>query len=67
MLCSCEIRETALGRPECPLLALSGHAEHTAECPLSGVKRTWVGALQMSAFDPKRTLAVHCGSGSDAG
>jgi hypothetical protein len=23
---------------------------------LLGVKRTWVGALQMSAFDPKRTL-----------
>jgi hypothetical protein len=21
-----------------------------------GVKRTWVGALHMSAFDPKRTL-----------
>ena len=30
-------------------------------CPLLrsllGVKRTWVGALQMSAFDPKRTSA----------
>jgi putative tryptophan/tyrosine transport system substrate-binding protein len=25
---------------------------------LSGVKRTWVGALHMSAFDPKRTLAA---------
>jgi hypothetical protein len=24
---------------------------------LLGVKRTWVTALQMSAFDPKRTLA----------
>src|SRR5262245_50640285 len=24
-------------------------------CLLSGVRRTWVGALQMSAFDPKRT------------
>ena len=24
-------------------------------CPLSGVKRTWAGAVQMSAFDPKRT------------
>jgi hypothetical protein len=24
---------------------------------LSGVKRTWVDALQMSAFDPKRTSA----------
>jgi len=27
-----------------------------------GVKQTWVGALRMSAFDPKRTLAVHCGN-----
>ena len=25
-------------------------------CPLSGVKRTCPFALQMSAFDPKRTL-----------
>ena len=25
-------------------------------CPLLGVKRTWAGAVQMSAFDPKRTL-----------
>ena len=23
---------------------------------LSGVKRTWVGALHMSAYDPKRTF-----------
>ena len=27
----------------------------TAQCPLSGVKRTCLFALQMSAFDPKRT------------
>src|SRR5262245_27263082 len=26
-------------------------------CPLSGAKRTWAGAVQMSAFGPKRTLA----------
>jgi len=25
-------------------------------CPLSGIKRTWASALQMSAFDPKRTF-----------
>ena len=25
-------------------------------CPLSGVKRTWLFAAQMSAFDPKRTF-----------
>jgi hypothetical protein len=26
------------------------------ECPLLGVKRTYPFALQMSAFDPKRTF-----------
>jgi hypothetical protein len=39
----------------CPLLAQSGHAELHRTCPLSGVKRTCLFALQMSAFDPKRT------------
>src|SRR5215510_13346975 len=34
---------------------------------LLGVKRTWPVAMQMSAFDPKQTLAVHCGNGFDAG
>src|SRR5262249_1179469 len=38
-----------------PLLAQSGHPVLRSTCPLSGVKRTWAGALQMSAFDPKRT------------
>jgi hypothetical protein len=28
-------------------------------CPLSGAKRTWACALQMSANDPKRTSAVY--------
>ena len=28
-------------------------------CPLLGVKRTWPVAVQMSAYDPKRTLASH--------
>jgi hypothetical protein len=32
-----------------------------------GVKRTWRFALHMSAFDPKRTLAVRCGNRFDAG
>ena len=27
------------------------------QCPLLGVKRTCVGRREMSAFDPKRTLA----------
>jgi hypothetical protein len=35
----------------------SGHA---GRGPLLGVKRTCHFALQMSAFDPKRTLAVRC-------
>src|SRR5262249_10995359 len=39
-----------------PLMALSSHSSRAHECPLSGVKQTWAGAVQMSAFDPKRTL-----------
>jgi hypothetical protein len=40
------------------MLALSNL---TRECPLSGVKRTCPFALQMSAYDPKRTsdVSVH--------
>ena len=44
---------------QCPLLAQSGHAELHRTCPLLGVKRTSRFALQMSAFDPKRTCAAH--------
>src|SRR5262245_3179832 len=43
-----------------PLLAQSGHALVHRTCPLSGVKRTCLCALQMSAFDPKRTSGRHC-------
>src|SRR5260221_12065065 len=39
----------------CPLLALSRHADGATQCPLSGEKRTCLFALQMSAYDPKRT------------
>ena len=35
-------------------------------CLLLGVKRTCHFALQMSAYDPKRTLAVRCGNGACA-
>jgi hypothetical protein len=42
---------------ECPLLAQSRHGLVCCKCPLWGVKRTSAGAVQMSAFDPKRTLA----------
>ena len=38
-------------------MAHSGHIELHRTCPLLGVKRTWRFALQMSAYDPKRTLA----------
>ena len=41
----------------CPLLALSGHRQRPGECPLSGVKRTSLTQVQMSASDPKRTLS----------
>ena len=36
-------------------MARSRHSELHCTCPLSGVKRTCPFALQMSAFDPKRT------------
>src|SRR5262249_29690262 len=40
----------------CPLLAQSRHRLVHCTCPLSGVKRTCLFALHLSAFDPKRTL-----------
>jgi hypothetical protein len=33
--------------------------EGVAECPLLGVKRTCLFALQMSAFDPYATKGIH--------
>jgi hypothetical protein len=41
--------------PRCPLLSQSGDGLVHCKCPLSGVKRTWPIAVQMSAYDPKRT------------
>src|SRR6516165_2794724 len=38
-----------------PLLAQSGHFATEFQCPLLGVKRTWVAPSPMSAFDPKQT------------
>jgi hypothetical protein len=35
-------------------------ATRANERPLSGVKRTWPTAVQMSANDPKRTFVLHC-------
>jgi hypothetical protein len=40
----------------CPLLALSRHRELRRPRPLSGVKQTWPIAVQMFAYDPKRTF-----------
>src|SRR5262245_47514981 len=37
-------------------MAQSGHRLMQRTCPLSGVKQTSVTAVQMSAFDPKRTF-----------
>ena len=43
------------------------HPSRLAIRSLSGVKRTWAVALQMSAYDPKRTLSLRMGfSGEDA-
>src|SRR5215470_13067599 len=39
-----------------PLLARSGHSATEFQCPLLGVKRTFLHLASMSAFDPKRTL-----------
>ena len=42
----------------CPLLALSGHELVRCTCLLSGVKRTWLFATQMSAYDPKADILL---------
>jgi hypothetical protein len=58
------VRETSQAAPTTPtwqliatclLLAQSRHELVHCTCPLSGVKRTWPIAVQMSAYDPKRT------------
>src|SRR5262245_46466983 len=43
--------KTVLLRCMSPLLAQSGHALVHRTCLLLGVKRTWAGAVQMSASD----------------
>src|SRR6476660_594247 len=40
-------------------MAQSRHRLVRCKCPLSGVKRTWPFALQMSASDPKRTFKLN--------
>ena len=41
---------------QCLLLVQSGHPGPAVTCPLSGVKRTWAVAVQMSAYDPSRPM-----------
>ncbi|MGA7034331.1 MAG: hypothetical protein WB052_16075, partial [Pseudolabrys sp.] len=38
------------------VVAQNRSAARRAECPLSGVKQTWLFAVRTSAYDPKRTL-----------
>ena len=40
----------------CLLVAQSGHHDRADQCPLSGVKQTWINAVLMSLIDPKRTF-----------
>jgi hypothetical protein len=42
---------------ECPPMAQSRHELVHCTRPLSGLKRTYLFALHMSAIDPKRTSA----------
>src|SRR5262249_6662046 len=42
-------------RSKRPLLALSGRPDTLSQCPLLGVKRTFIQPASMSAIDPKRT------------
>jgi hypothetical protein len=50
-------------------LALNGQSNRIRVCPLSDNSgQKWILARDgLSAFDPKRTLAVHCGTGFAAG
>jgi hypothetical protein len=50
-----DLRVLAGGRIAEPQLQ-SGHADRRNQC-LSGVKRTWLIALHMSAYDPKADIA----------
>ncbi len=45
----------AADRTECPLLAKNRHPRCDAQCPLLGVKRTFLTVSPMCGYDPKRT------------
>jgi len=50
-----------------PLMALSGQPNRTRVCPLLDQSGQLLILARdgLSAYDPKQTLAVHCGNGSD--
>jgi len=50
------------------LLALNGQTNRARVCPLSDKsgQRSIFARDGLSAYDPKRTFAVHCGNGFDA-
>jgi hypothetical protein len=41
----------------CPLLAQSGHPDALRQCPLLGVKRTWISIVILARFPD---LGRHC-------
>jgi len=53
-------RRSEAARPANKLFdrVMVGRPVHDDLCPLLGAKRTLIGRSSMSAFDPKRTLAV---------
>src|SRR6516225_1335318 len=58
IVCSCRRGDPMRG--QCPLLAQSGHPDTLNQCPLLGVKRTFVPALRMVDPDPTRTSRLLC-------
>ena len=54
----CDNSGTQTARVPCPLLAQSRRKPVQRTCPLSGAKQTWPLRCEMSANDPKQTLAL---------
>jgi len=48
--------DTAIALSDVRFRGQSGHGDRAQRRPLSGVKRTWIKRLVMSASDPKRTF-----------
>ena len=64
-----EIEVTGLAAEPMEFFGLLGRGGTATFCPLSDNSgQRWILACGgLSAFDPKRTLAVHCSNGLDAG